>query len=83
MNTLLTLMGGQEWTIILVILTILLAFIFWIFLKIRENAKLRVENRLLKKQLAKFQLEELDQLRKTGILTEEEFTKKKTELLKD
>ncbi len=83
MNTLLTLMGGQEWTIILVILTILLAFIFWIFLKIRENAKLRVENRLLKKQLAKFQLEELDQLRKSGILTEEEFTKKKTELLKD
>ena len=83
MNTLLTMMGGQEWTIILVILTFLLSFIFWIFLKIRENAKLRVENRLLKKQLAKFQLEELDQLRKTGILTEEEFTKKKTELLKD
>ena len=83
MNTLLSIMGGQEWTIILVILTFLLAFIFWIFLKIRENAKLRVENRLLKKQLAKFQLEELDQLRKTGILTEEEFTKKKTELLKD
>ncbi len=83
MNTLLTMMGGQEWTVILIIFIFLLAFILWIFWKIRENAKLRVENRLLKKQLAKFQLEELDQLRKTGILTEEEFTKKKTELLKD
>ncbi|MFN5889720.1 MAG: SHOCT domain-containing protein [Bacteroidota bacterium] len=83
MNTLLTMMGGQEWTIILIIFIFLLAFTFWIFWKIRENAKLRTENRLLKKQLAKYQLAEFDQLRKSGVLTEEEFIKKKSELLND
>jgi len=76
--TLLTFLGGQELMVLLLVIPVIL---FFVVRSIRKNAAMKAENRILKSKIDSSALEELGKLRQSGILTEEEFQKKKNEIL--
>lgn len=75
---LLTFLGGQELMVLLLVIPVIL---FFVVRSIRKNAAMKAENRILKSKIDSSALEELGKLRQSGILTEEEFQKKKNEIL--
>lgn len=76
--TLLTFLGGQELMVLLLVIPVIL---FFVVRSIRKNAAMKAENRILKSKIDSSAVEELGKLRQSGILTEEEFQKKKNEIL--
>ena len=72
-------LGGQEFIWIFLVLLILIVAL--IVRNIKRNAAIKAENQILKKRIDYHALQELDKLKQSGILTEEEFQKKKEELL--
>lgn len=71
-------LGGQEFIWIFFVLILVVALIVR---NIKRNAAIKAENQILKKRIDYHALQELDKLKQSGILTEEEFQKKKEELL--
>jgi hypothetical protein len=71
-------LGGQE---IVILLTVIPVFLFFIVRSIKRNAAMKAENQILKKRIDYNALQELDKLKQSGILSEAEFQKKKEEIL--
>jgi hypothetical protein len=71
-------LGGQE---IVILLTVIPVFLFFIVRSIKRNAVMKAENQILKKRIDYNALQELDKLKQSGILSEAEFQKKKEEIL--
>lgn len=71
-------LGGQEIVLLLIIFPVV---VFFILRNTRKNAAMKAENRILKSKIDSSALEELGKLRQSGILTEDEFQKKKNEIL--
>ena len=71
-------LGGQE---IVILLTVIPVFLFFIVRSIKRNAAMKAENQILKKRIDYNALQELDKLKQSGILSEAEFQNKKEEIL--
>jgi hypothetical protein len=71
-------LGGQE---IVILLTLIPVFLFFIVRSIKRNAAMKAENQILKKRIDYNALQELDKLKQSGILSEAEFQQKKEEIL--
>ena len=71
-------LGGQE---IVILLTVIPVFLFFIVRSIKRNAVMKAENQILKKRIDYNALQELDKLKQSGILSEAEFQNKKEEIL--
>lgn len=71
-------LGGQEIVWLLIVISLVL---FFVVRNVKKNAVTKTENRIMKSKIDSSALEELGKLRQSGILTEEEFQKKKNEIL--